>query len=96
MVIPLPEYAKIKNNYAICYYGTDDKVIESLLLARILIEKKLPGLKLYIGCLQEKEFLVKTQIVNKPDKAAYTHNLSDQATIEDVEKLLIESNISNT
>lgn len=53
MPIPLPKYAKIKDNYCIGYFGTDPNVVQQLKRARPFIEKELPGLKLFISCPDE-------------------------------------------
>lgn len=49
-MFPLTKYAAVKDNYCVCYYGSNTKHIQDLLLVRPIFESKYPGLKLHLCC----------------------------------------------
>lgn len=59
---PLPKYAKIKNNYCVGYYGTDNYLLRQLLQVKKKVEQTFPGLNLYIVCEDEKISLFDNEI----------------------------------
>ena len=89
MIIALPHYSKIKNNYCVGYFGQKDEVLLKLLAARPNLENQFPGLQLYICCLDEKAALVgedkvilKSQLDSGLKQVAYFREISDDALEE--------------
>ncbi|MHA2043247.1 MAG: hypothetical protein ACW99G_00550 [Candidatus Thorarchaeota archaeon] len=103
MPLPLMQYAKIKNNYCICYFGPADEYIVQLLYLRPLIEEKLPGIKIHIGCRDGLSYLanqnermeIKSTIKEK--KRSYAHLKELKCNMEDhpIYDLLEKSNLLN-
>ena len=93
-LIPLPLYAKIKDNYCIGYFGESQEIIDDLIKARPIIEKELPGLRLYICCADEKELkeermFAKSELASKIKEFAYFREIVDETAMD----LLKESDI---
>jgi hypothetical protein len=96
-MIPLPKYVKIKDNYCVGYFGKEDEVILALKKARPFIEQELPGIKVYICCLDEKKHLLEgednffgqDELRHRLADMAYFRNLPDGG----VKELLEESSI---
>ena len=53
-MIRFSEYAKICTNYCICYFGYSDEYLVQLRLLQPIIERKMKGLNIFIGCRDEK------------------------------------------
>lgn len=51
--VPLPHYAKIKDNYCIAYFGNSDEYLVQLKLLRPFMEKTFPGVQVYLACKDE-------------------------------------------
>jgi len=98
MAIPLTHYVRIKNNYCVGYFGSDKNVILKLIKSRPIIEKELPGVRIYIACNEEMSEILagEVRVVYGPevydlrDKVAHFRELELDETVED---LLNESNI---
>jgi len=98
MAIPLTHYVKIKNNYCIGYFGSDKNVISKLIKYRPVIEKELPGIRIYIACNGEMSEILAgevrvvydLEVYDLRDKVAHFRELEPDETVED---LLNESNI---
>ncbi len=98
MAIPLTHYVKVKNNYCIGYFGSDENVILKLIKSRPIIEKELQGIRIYIACNEEmSELLIgevrvvyDSELDDLRNKVAYFRELEPDETVED---LLNESNI---
>jgi len=101
MSIPFPKYAKVKDNYCICYFGNCNEYLVQLKYLRFVIEKELPGMKIYIGFkdglhyLLEGESNVIPNNVLKENKKKYAHVRELRCNMKDhpVWELLKESNI---
>lgn len=52
-MIDFESYAKIKNNYCICYFGQCDEYLVLLEALKPFIEKSFSGLNFFIGCKDE-------------------------------------------
>lgn len=52
-MIGLTEYALIKNNYCLCYFGAANEYLVQLRLLRPFLQKRFPGLNLYLSCKDE-------------------------------------------
>lgn len=102
MPIPFPLYAKIKNNYAICYFGKCTEYLIQLKYIRPLIEKKYPGIKIYLGCRDdvvhilntERGIIKESEMRNKKMYFAYIHevkcNTQDHPILEIINENEIE------
>lgn len=53
------DYAKVKDNYCICYFGYSDEYLVQLRLIKPLLEKRFPGLNICFGCKDDKKHLLK-------------------------------------
>lgn len=53
-MIEFAKYAKIKDNYCVCYFGPSDAYLLQLKLLKPIIERHFDGLKIFIGCRDEK------------------------------------------
>jgi hypothetical protein len=60
-MIPLPEYAKIKDKYCIAYNGYSKEYIVQLRLLRPIMEKTFPGIMVYLSCRDEHMYLLKNE-----------------------------------
>lgn len=57
-MIEFPKYAKIKDNYCICYFGNSDEYLVQLRLLAPIIQKHFPKIKLWFGCRDDKTHLL--------------------------------------
>ena len=93
-MIYLPLYAKIKDRYCIGYFGPSVETLLHIKKARLIIEKALPGIEVYICCTDINHYVLKDEkrVINKSQLAnniAYLREITN----EPVCKLLEESNI---
>lgn len=105
-MIGLEQYGKIYNNYCICYFGYADEYLVQLRLLRPTIERKFPGLNLYIACKDEEKrnkylngdpkSFTKDQLRANKNDFAYIHELvfSANSNQHPVEKFLADSEIT--
>ena len=102
MSTPFPKYAIVKNNYCICYFGNCNEYLIQLKYLRSIIEKELPGIKIYIGfkdglhgLLEGESNIVPNDVLKiKKKKYAYIRELKCNMVDHPVWELLKESNIS--
>lgn len=100
-MIPLPEYAKIKDNYCIAYYGNCKDFLVQLRLLRPFMEDKYPGVKVFISCKDEFTYLfpneiriiTKTDLKEKRAKFGYIRELLCNLQSHPVEDFMMESDI---
>lgn len=100
-MIPLPEYAKIKDNYCVAYMGHSKEYLVQLKLARPFIESELPGTKVYICCRDEYMYLLsgqerilpRSELQERRSGFAYVRELLCDMASNPVEQLLNESDI---
>ncbi len=52
-MIKFQDYARIKNNYCLCYFGQCNEYLILLELLRHRIEEQFPGMNFYISCKDE-------------------------------------------
>lgn len=57
-MIGLPEYARIKDKYCLCYTGLSDEHLLQLKSAKSLLEAQFHGLRIFIACHDEKYHLI--------------------------------------
>ena len=101
-MIKLSQYAKVKNNYCLCYFGHSDEFLVQLRLLKPVIERRFPGLNLYFGCKDDKHHLLEgcdpilkvSEIKVKRHNFAHIRELKLTET-HPVENLLVESGITN-
>jgi hypothetical protein len=96
-MIAFKDYAKIKNNYCLCYFGQCDEYLLILDFLRPKILEKFPGINFFIGCkdsscdvLKNSDYVLsKTSLKVKKREFAHIneiHNKSDGHSIEDLLK----------
>ena len=99
----LPDYAKIKDNYCLCYFGASDEYLVQLRLLRGIIQTHFSGLNLFFGCKDDKTHLLgdqpdvmkSTEIKEKKRRFAQIKHLDYNGETHPIEDLLIESGITN-
>ena len=102
-MIELNHYARIKDNYCICYFGSSDEYLVQLKMLRPAIERQLPGLKLYIGCKDDRAFLLgdceRTMKISevKARRVEFAHmkELKFDGQTHPVEQLLVEAGVKD-
>lgn len=52
-MIDFAKYAKIKDNYCLCYFGPNEEYLIQLKLLKPTIEARFPGIRLGFGCRDE-------------------------------------------
>ena len=57
-MIEFPRFAKIKDNYCVCYFGPSDEYLIQLSLARPVLERNYPGVNVYLGCRDDVAHLL--------------------------------------
>jgi len=60
-MIGFEEYAQIKNNYCLCYFGQCNEYLVLLELLRPRIEAAFPGMNFYIGCRDDAVQVLQTR-----------------------------------
>lgn len=60
-MIPLTNYALVKDRYCLCYYGPHEAIIKQLIEIRPEIETKLPGLQLYFSFREDLMYVVENE-----------------------------------
>jgi hypothetical protein len=100
-MIPLPEYAKIKDNYCIAYFGYSKEYLVQLRLLRPYIEEAFPGIQIYLCCKDDLTYLFKDEprtldkstLMGNKKQFAYIREISYKKEIHPVEELMDESEI---
>lgn len=57
-MIEFTKFAKIKDNYCICYFGSSNEYLVQLSMIHSSIERQLSGINLYIGCKDSSSHLI--------------------------------------
>jgi len=99
----LPQYAKVKDNYCICYFGSSDEYLVILRTLKDVIQKRFEGMNLSFGCKDEKVHLLGEQsdiikvseIKLKRRQFAQIKHLEYNNETHPIEDLLVESGITN-
>lgn len=100
-MIPLPEYAKIKDNYCIAYYGNCKDFLIQLKVLRPFMESKFPGVKVFISCKDEFTYLfsnepriiTKTELKDNRKQFGYIRELVCDMKSHPIEDFMNESEI---
>jgi len=97
----LPHYAKIKDNYCVAYYGNSKEYLTQLKLLRPIMEKQLPGIKVFIACRNDSIYLLKNEerilskeeLQTKKTDFAYIRELTCDMESHPIENFMKESNL---
>lgn len=100
-MIPLPEYAKIKDNYCVAYMGHCRDYLVQLRMLRPYMEAEFPGVKVFICCRDEYMYLLKgeertlgrTELKESRGRFAYIRELVSDGGKHPVESFMDESAI---
>jgi len=99
----LPEYAKVKDNYCLCYFGASDEYLTQFKLLRDVIQQRFEGLCLYFGCKDDKTHLLGDQpdvmkaseLKMKKRQFAQIKYIEFNGETHPIEDLLVQSQITN-
>ena len=100
-MIPLTDYAKIKDNYCIAYFGHTREYLVQLRLLRPFIESTYKGLRIYLCSRDEYTYLFndeprilsKSMLQESKNQFAYIREISCNGLTHPVEELMFESEI---
>jgi hypothetical protein len=101
MALPLPQYAKAKDNYCIAYYGNNKEHLVQLRLLRPFMESTFPGIKVYLACREDAAYLFKgeeriftsEELKTNKHLLAYIRELTCDMQSHPVEEFMNESAI---
>ena len=101
-MIPLSQYAKVKNRYCICYFGPSREYFEHLISIRPIIEKELPGIEIYLVCRDSFLYLAENQarimnqskLVEMKWQFGYIRELKSNFVNDPVKAILTESQLN--
>jgi hypothetical protein len=101
-MIKFSQYAKIKNNYCLCYFGHSDEYLVQLRLLKPVLESHFADLNLCFGCKDDKSHLLHgcepilkvSEIKMKRHNFAHIRELRFNST-HPIEDLLVESGVTN-
>ncbi len=100
-MVDFVKFAKISNNYCICYFGYADEYLIQLRLLTPVLEAEFPGLNLFIGCKDDKLHLLGnkamkiTELKARKEEFAYIKELRFNGSIHPVQAFLDESKIAH-
>ncbi len=102
MVMPLSEYAKVKDKYCIAYFGNCDDYLVQLRLLRPMMELAYPGVLVYISHKDSASHifsgadrtLTRTELESSRNQFAYVRELSCDMSSHPVEQFMKESEIA--
>lgn len=100
-MVDFVKFAKISNNYCVCYFGYSDEYLIQLRLLKPVLETEFPGLNIYIGCQDDKAHLLGdssyvlriTELKAKKEDFAYIKELRFDGSAHPVLNFLDESKI---
>jgi hypothetical protein len=101
MPVPLPQYAEIKDNYCIAYYGDNREYIVQLKILRPTMEKTFPGIKVYLSCKNNYMYLLKgeqriiqfEELDKNRNLFGYIRTIKDENNTHPIENFMKESDI---
>lgn len=102
-MIDFAKYAKIKDHYCLGYFGQADEYLVQLRLLKPILEKWFPGLTIYIGCKDDKAWILKdchhivlmSAIRNRTEDFIYVNELRCNGISHPIEDLLQEANVES-
>ena len=100
-MIGYEQYARIKDNYCLCYFGYSDEYLVQLKLLKPVLEQHFPGLNICLGCKDDKAHLLRdsghvlllSQIKMERRSYGYIREICFNSQTHPVEDLLVESGI---
>jgi hypothetical protein len=98
-MIGFEQYAQIKNNYCLCYFGYSDEYLVQLRLIKPTLEQRFPGLTICLGCKDDKIHLLKdsgpllaiSKIKSNRKNYAYIREIRFNGKTHPIENLLTET-----
>lgn len=101
-MINFTDYAKIANNYCICYFGYADEYLVQLRLIKPFLQQKFPELNIYLGCKDEKVSILKdcenviklTELKIRKTEFAHISEIKSNGETHPIEDLLISAGIT--
>lgn len=102
-MIDFNKYAKIKDNYCICYFGPSDEYVFQLKLLKPVFEREFPGIKIFIGCRDDKtnildgcnDILKVSDLKMRRFEFCHLHEIRYNQKTHPIEDFLVESSIRN-
>lgn len=102
-MISFIDYAKIANNYCVCYFGQSDEYLVLLRLLKPMLEREFPELTICIGCKDDrahllgdcKDVLKLTELKIRKNDFAYISELKCNGSTHPIEDFLIGAKIQN-
>jgi ketopantoate reductase len=100
-IISLPQYAKIKNNYCICYFGNKVEYISQLKILRPHLNQHFPGLDIYLSCKDEhfhileksKNILKYSDMPGQKENFAHIKELVEDKDINPIKEFFVEAGL---
>lgn len=101
-MVEFEKYAAIKDFYCICYFGPNDEYLVQLRLLKSCIEKHFSGIRIFIGCRDDKTQIAKcddvlslSELKEKRLDFGHIRELTFKGKSHPIEDFLLESGISN-
>jgi hypothetical protein len=102
-MIRFTDYAKISNNYCICYFGHANEYLVQLRLLQPIIESRLKGLNIFLGCKDEcvhllagfEKTLKISELKSRKDEFAHIREIQFNNIDHPIEALMSEANIQD-
>lgn len=95
------KYVLNKDNYCCCYLGNSPEYVIFLKLLKPQIESQLPGLKLWISCIDEFQYLIEgesnsltlSELNKRQEEFSHIRELRNSHEMHSILKLMIESKL---
>jgi hypothetical protein len=102
-MLEFSQYSKIKDHYCICYFGPSDTYLLQLKLLKPVMERHFEGLKIFIGCRDEKinmlsdcqDVLKVTELKSRRCEFAHINELRFDMKNHPVEQFMIDTGIKD-
>lgn len=102
-MIGFEDYAKIKNNYCLCYFGQCNEYLVLLELLRPRIEACFPGMNFFIGCKDDcanvlntkDKVLPLTELKARKHEFAHIKELKYESDKHPIQQILESSDVQN-
>lgn len=102
-MIKFTDYAKIANNYCVCYFGQSDEYLIQLKNLKPILEKEFVNLTIYIGCKDDKihvfngqdHILKLSELKIRKNDFAHISELKFDGLNHPVEQFVLSSGIKN-
>jgi hypothetical protein len=102
-MIAFTDYAKIVNNYCVCYFGQSDEYLIQLRILKPVLEIAFPDLTIYIGCKDDKTDFISecehvlsiTELKLRKKEFAHISEIKYNGSTHPIEDFIISSGITN-